>query len=94
MKYLNENEIERISGDTGKELGGQMRVNIIIEKRQGDDAPWEGGLNGYFFRIRRGIKVNVPLSIAELIEQNERVTRISEESVKVYTRGRGKKLNA
>lgn len=93
MDYLNENEMERISGDTGRALAAQRKVTIIIAGAL-EDAPWEGGLNGYFFRIRRGAPVEVPESIAELIRENERVTELSQKAVGEYTRGRGKKLSA
>lgn len=34
-----------------------------------EDYPWEGGVNGTFYRIKRGIKVKVPKNVAELIDK-------------------------
>jgi len=93
MDYLSENELESISGETGKALAAQRKVTIVLSGAQ-EDAPWEGGLNGYFFRIRRGVPVEVPEAIAELIRENERAAELSREAVCVYMRGRGKKLSA
>lgn len=93
MDYLNENELERISGDTGRALAAQRKVTLVISDA-GDGAPWEGGLNGYFFRIRRGVPVEVPEAIAELIRENEQTTELSRGALGEYRRGRGKKLSA
>lgn len=93
MDYLSENELEKISGETGKALAAQKKATIVIAGKK-EDAPWEGGLNGYFFRIRRGIPVEVPEAIAELIRENERVTELARGAVGEYRRGRGKKLSA
>ena len=46
--------------------------------------PWEGGINGYFFRIQRGVAVSVPQSLAELIRQNAQVQLLGEASVRPY----------
>ncbi|HOG01979.1 MAG TPA: hypothetical protein PK438_05840 [Clostridia bacterium] len=93
MDYLNENELEKISGDTGRALAAQRKVTLVISGA-GDGAPWEGGLNGYFFRIRRGVPVEVPEAIADLIRENEQTTELSREALGEYRRGRGKKLSA
>ncbi|HWQ58319.1 MAG TPA: hypothetical protein VN540_04795 [Clostridia bacterium] len=93
MDYLNENELEKISGETGKALAAGKKVTIVIPDTA-DGAPWEGGLNGYFFRIRRGVPVEVPEAIAELIRENERATVLARGALSEYRRGRGKKLSA
>ncbi len=93
MDYLNENELEKVSGDMGRALAAQEKVSIVIEQTA-DGAPWEGGLNGYFFRIRRGEPVEVPEAIAELIRENNRVSELSRGAVHEYRRGRGKKLSS
>ncbi len=93
MDYINENDMERITGDTGRALAAEKKVAIIIEETP-DGAPWEGGLNGYFFRIKRGVPVEVPETIAELIAENASVSALSHSSYAEYRRGRGKKLSA
>lgn len=92
MEPITEQEIDRIAGNTGKALRAKNRVSIVIPEKAGGNPPWEGGLNGHFFRIRRGVPVEVPESLAELIRQNEAVTEAARESVRIYATGRGKRL--
>ena len=91
MDFINERELERVAGDAGRELKAQPKVEIMIGQKPGS-THWEGGLNGYFFRIKRGVAVRIPAAIAELIAQNERVTRLSSGMFREYTMGRGKRL--
>lgn len=93
MDYLSESELEKITGETGKALAVQKKMTIVLPGAK-ESAPWEGGLNGYFFRIRRGVPVEVPEAIAELICENERVTELSRGALREYRRGRGRKLSA
>lgn len=93
MKYITDAEIDRISGETGKSLSKEEKVKICIQDTDGNNIPWEGGINGHFFRIPRGIDVFVPKSIAELIAENDRVTVLSENQTKAYKKGSGKKLS-
>lgn len=61
MKYMSDREIDRLSGAAGKRLAAEPKVELIIAPADdGQNAPWEGGLNGYFFRIPRGVPVQVP----------------------------------
>jgi len=95
MNYITDHQIDSIAGDTGEALRSEGRVALIIAPLPGtENIPWEGGINGHFFRIRRGVQVEVPKSVAELIRQNEQVNILSELSVKPYKRGGGKRLGA
>ena len=58
MRYMSDQEIDRLSGAAGKRLAAEPKVEIVIAPAEGgQDVPWEGGLNGYFFRIPRGVRV-------------------------------------
>ena len=92
MNYISDLEIDKISGETGKSLAMEEKVSVIIEDRHGAGLPWEGGINGHFLRIRRGVRVDVPKSVAELIRQNEQVTMLGAALVNAYKNGKGKKL--
>lgn len=92
MKYVDEAQLNCLSGDIGERLRQQPRITIIIAPEAGVDSPWEGGINGHFFRIRRGVPVEVPVSLAKLIEANERVSILSVEHVKDYRSIPGKRL--
>ena len=92
MKYITEGEIARITGETGKNLAKEPKVTIVIADEEGTGLPWEGGINGYFLRIARGVPVSVPESIARLIRESEQVTVLSEKRLKAYKGGSGKKL--
>ena len=60
MRYMSDQEIDRLSGAAGKRLAAEPKVEIVIAPAEGgQDVPWEGGLNGYFFRIPRGVRVQV-----------------------------------
>ena len=92
MDYITEKEIDRIAGETGRQLAGEKRVELILAPEQGNEY-WEGGINGYFLRIKRGEKVSVPESIARLIAESQQVSILAERRVAEYKRGSGKKLS-
>ncbi len=56
------------------------------------DMPFEGGINGKFFRIKRGIPVSVPMNIAKLIASRESVLMRSEDDVSGFSSMSGMKL--
>ncbi|MEA5058938.1 MAG: hypothetical protein EOM66_04245 [Clostridia bacterium] len=92
MRYITDKEIDRLGGAVGEQLMVEPKVQLMIGGNP-EDTPWEGGINGYFFRIRRGIQVAVPKSLGELIRQNEQVQLLSEARVRPYKGNRGKKLS-
>ena len=49
MNYITDKEIDAIQGDMGETLRKQPRVRMRIE----GSGYWEGGINGWFFRVRR-----------------------------------------
>ncbi|HHT86098.1 MAG TPA: hypothetical protein GXZ61_00300 [Clostridiales bacterium] len=67
-------------------------VELIIEGDPGD--AWEGGINGRFYRISRGVPVRVPLSLAKLIYSNARVKVLSKSLYDDYKTESGKCLNS
>ena len=76
MNYITDKEIDAIQGDMGETLEKQPR---------------EGGINGWFFRVRRGEETELPKSIAELIQRSEQVAVMGEREVKAY-RGVGRRV--
>lgn len=76
-----------VAGDMGAALAKGPRVDIVIA----GEGPWLGGINGYFFRIKRGVRVSVPESLYMLIKQSERVEKLSKAVVAPFT-GAGKRL--
>ena len=87
MDYITDKEIGAIKGDMGETLGKQPRVRMRIE----GSGYWEGGINGWFFRIRRGEETELPKPIAELIQRSEQVTLTGEREVMPY-RGVGRRV--
>ena len=89
MNYITDKEIDAIQGDMGETLRKQPRVRMRIE----GSGYWEGGINGWFFRVRRGEETELPKSIAELIQRSEQVAVMGEREVKavlgVYKAGLG-----
>ena len=92
MNYITDREIDRIRGDMGAMLSAQPKVKMLI-RDNGTGAPWEGGINGYFFRIKRGAVVELPKSIAELIQLSEQVEVLGERRVRAYKGNRGRKMS-
>ena len=94
MNYITDSDIDKITGETGKSLSQEPKIELIIPvESENDNQPFECGINGYFFRIRRGEKVSVPRSIAELIASKAQVTFVSNEQTKAF-KNKGKKLDA
>ena len=99
MTYITDKEIDNLRGETGRALAREEKVRLVIEPHKsglqgcGANIPWEGGLNGHFFRIPRGVEVEIPESLAALIRQNAAVTELAGKLVSEYKRGRGKKLS-
>lgn len=92
MNYITDKEIDKLQGSMGELLSAQPRVSMIIKDPSGDGAPWEGGINGYFFRIRRGVQIQLPKSIAELIQLSEQVVILGEKKVKAYKGNKGRRV--
>ena len=90
MDYLTEQQIDRLASDTGAALSSEPKVRLTISP-DNLGGYWEGGINGHFFRIKTGVEVALPQSLAKLIAQSARVRVESEETVRAY-RGRGKKV--
>ncbi len=69
-----------------------MKTEIITIKGMRTDAPWEGCINSVNYRIERGVPIEVPKAVAELIRSSERERRLSEARLNAYTRMDGMKL--
>jgi len=52
---------------TGELLAGEPRVRIRIASSGEENAAVDVGVNGYFYRIRRGETVEVPQTVADLL---------------------------
>lgn len=92
MNYISDREIDRLQGEMGSALAAQPRVKMLI-RDNGTGAPWEGGINGYFFRIPRGTMVELPEAIARLIQQSEQVEIMGERRIRPYKGNRGRKMS-
>ena len=90
MDYMTEQQIDSLASDTGTILRGEPQVKLTIAP-DNLGGYWEGGINGHFFRIKTGVEVEVPKSLAKLISDSARVKIQSEQSMNAY-RGRGKKV--
>ena len=74
-------------------IDAQEQTEIMLPLFPGiEDSPWEGGVTGTFYRIKRGIKVKVPQNVAELIEESEMLREQSRNETLAYRRGMGKRL--
>lgn len=83
MNYMTEQEIDRLSSDTGKRLAKEARVTVTIQPEFGEKY-WEGGVNGCFFRIKTNTPVSVPKSLAELIAGSRKVKLESASKLRGY----------
>lgn len=69
-----------------------MNTETIIIGKQKTDTPWEGCINSVVYRIERGVPVEVPKAVAEVIRQNEQTDFISSGRIRAFTRSGGMKL--
>lgn len=84
-KHLNDKDIEKISDDTGVALSKQDKVKVRLplsqEQRQKLEAQEKAGkevqwpyipvqINGYIYQIQLGKSVEVPQTVAEILEQS------------------------
>ena len=74
-------------------IDAQEQTEIMLPLFPGIEVyPWEGGVNGTFYRFKRGIKVKVPKNVAELIDESETLREQSRNETLAYRRGMGKRL--
>lgn len=92
MQYITEQQIDRIATDTCRRLQAEPKVTVTIRPESGE-THWEGGINGHFFRIRTDTPVQVPASLAKLIALSSIVRIESEQAVRAFRRGGGKKVS-
>ena len=90
MQYITEREIDTLSTDAGKRLAKEKRVQVVVTTEHGEPY-WEGGINGCFFRIRAGVPVQVPESLATLIAQSAKVRLESCQRLQAYEK-RGRRV--
>lgn len=69
-----------------------MKTETIILSKTNDNRPWEGCINSVNYRIERGVPVEVPDFIAELIRHNEDEEFRSARRVSGYEGAAGLKL--
>ena len=93
MDMMSEREMEREISAALDAQRAEEQVEIMLAKLPGvSNYPWEGALNGHFYRIKRGVRVRVPRSIDELISENERICEESRNELNEYAKGAGKRL--
>jgi hypothetical protein len=65
---LSDNQIDAQAKDFGQQLadGEKVTIKLPIDDRLQDPQPV--GINGYFYHIKRGEKVEVPLAVKEILE--------------------------
>ena len=68
MNYITDKEIDAIQGDMGETLRKQPRVRMRIE----GSGYWEGGINGWFFRVRRERRQSCPSPLRSLYKEASR----------------------
>lgn len=71
-----------------KKMQEEEKVWVYIEPRPGGGA-LEGGINGKFFRLETGKRIEVPKSIAALIRSREAVHIESEKRVRAFEQKNG-----
>ena len=91
MQYITEAEIDRVTTETCGALAKEKRVTVTVLPEDGETY-WEGGINGHFFRIRTGVPVKVPESLAKQIALSRQVRRESERQTRAYRKNGGRKV--
>lgn len=83
-KEMTESQMDKITDDTKKQLDEQPKVSIKLHLPQEEmkkiDAAQKAGknaeipfetvcVNGHIFQIQRGVKVEVPQTVADILEE-------------------------
>ncbi|MEG1524931.1 MAG: hypothetical protein RRZ24_10300 [Clostridia bacterium] len=92
MQYISEQEIDKITSETCRQLSAEKKVTITITPESGEEY-WEGGINGHFFRIKTSTPVQVPESLSRQIALSNCVKREGEITVRAYRKDGGKKVS-
>jgi|GEM_PF-3578892 len=61
-------EMDAISEETGAILKKEKSVQMIIPKIEGDAETVEVCINGYIYVIKRGVMVQVPKSVVDVLK--------------------------
>ncbi len=71
MIKLSDKEIDKMAEDFGEILNKENKVTIKIpfDGKNPSDTTVPVGLNGYIYYIKRGQKVEVPETIANILEE-------------------------
>lgn len=71
MTKLSDKEIDKMAEDFGEILNKEPKVTIKIpfDSKNPSDTTVPVGLNGYIYYIKRGQKVEVPETIANILEE-------------------------
>lgn len=67
-KAMTQEEIDNLTKKTGEILSQQKKIKIKLPLINPKDDVVEVGINGYVYRIKRGESVEVPESVAEVLE--------------------------
>lgn len=71
-KKLTDKEIDKMAEEFGKKMKKQSKVKVIIPmdglNKQDDAIPV--CVNGYTYLIKRGIAVEVPETVAQILEES------------------------
>jgi hypothetical protein len=83
-KVMNDNEMEKITEDTGAQLAKQPKVKVRLhlpqdlkqkleaQEKAGKEVQWPYQavqINGYIYQIQLGKSVEVPQSVADILEE-------------------------
>jgi len=91
-KQVTEADLRNEVTNIRKILKAQDKVKIIIpmDPERPGERFYKGFINGCPFAYERGVLVEVPESVAKLIEDNTKAVRVAEKMEREYTTGAGK----
>lgn len=69
-----------------------MEKETIILNHTENDCPWEGCINSVNYRIERGVAVEVPAMLAEIIRRSEAEQIANKNRYNAFTSANGKRL--
>lgn len=74
---LSESDMDRVTHETHKALSKQKKETIFLYQRpaeEGDPLPDETVcINGYVYQIKRGVSVEVPIGVADVLRHANRL---------------------
>lgn len=85
-KVVNDATIEQDARNTGREIAKEPKVTVMIAPDE-KNPTWRGWINGYKYEFPKGRLIDVPKSVAKVIENSTRMSYAKQKMEEALVRG-------